>query len=83
MTSALSSMDLREQLTTLLLGNALHVNAVGAVAVEIPFHHYVTLSQPHYALYGHMVFRKDIFLQVVSDLGDPCIGTTLRYWLQR
>jgi hypothetical protein len=52
MTSTLSSMDLREQLTTLLLGNA---------------------------LCGHMVFRKDIFLQVVPDLGDPCIGTTLRY----
>jgi hypothetical protein len=30
-------------------------------------------------LCGHMVFRKDIFLQIVPDLGDPCIGTTLRY----
>ena len=79
MTSALSSMDLREQLTTLLLGNASHVNVVGAAAVEIPFHYRVTLSQPHYALCGHMVFRKDILLQVVPDLGDPCIGTTLRY----
>ena len=83
MTSALSSMDLREQLTALLLGNASHVNAVGATAVEIPFHHRVTLSQPHYAFCGHMVFRKDILLQVVPDLGDPCIGTTLRYWLRR
>jgi hypothetical protein len=83
MTFALSSMDLREQLTTLLLGNASHVNAVGTTAVEIPFHHRVMLSQPHYALYGHMVFRKDIFLQVVPDLGDPCIVTTLRYWMWR
>jgi hypothetical protein len=83
MTSALSSMDLREQLTALLLGNASHVNAVGAAAVEIPFHHLVALCQPHYALCGHMVFRKDIFLQVVPDLGDPCIGSTLRYWLRR
>jgi hypothetical protein len=83
MTSALSSMDLREQLTTLLLGNALHENVVGAMAVEIPFHHRVAFSQPHYALCGHMVFRKDILLQVVPDLGDPCIGTTLRYWLWR
>jgi hypothetical protein len=74
-----SSMDLREQLTTLLLGNAPHENAVGATAVEILFHHRVSLSQPHYALCGHMIFRKDIFLQVVPDLGDPCIGTTLRY----
>jgi hypothetical protein len=62
MTSALSPMDLREQLTTLLLGYASHVNAVGAATVEIPFHHRVTLSQPHYALCGCMVFRKDIFL---------------------
>jgi hypothetical protein len=83
MTSALSSMDLREQLMALLLGNASHVNAVGGVAVEIPFHHHVMLSQPHYALCGHMVFRKDIFLQVVPDLGDPCIRTTLRYLLWR
>jgi hypothetical protein len=83
MTSALSSMDLREQPTTLLLGNASHVNVVGAAAVEIPFHHRVTLSQPHYAFCGRMVFRKDIFLQVVLDLGDPCIETTLRYWLRQ
>ncbi len=83
MTSALTSMDLREQLTALLLGNASHVNVVGAAAVEIPLHHRVALSQLHYAFCGHMVFRKDIFLQVVPDLGDPCIGTTLRYWLWR
>jgi hypothetical protein len=81
MTSALTSMDLREQLTALLLGNAPHENTVGATTVEIPFHHRVSLSQPHYALCGHMIFRKDIFFQVVPDLGDPCIRTTLRYWL--
>jgi hypothetical protein len=83
MTSALTSMDLREQLTALLLGNAPHENAIGAMAVEIPFYHCVSFSQPHYALCGHMIFRKDIFLQVVLDLGDPCIRTTLRYWLWR
>ena len=82
MTSTLSSMDLREQLMALLLGNAPHENVVGAMAVEIPLHR-VSLSQPHYALCGHMIFRKDIFLQVVPDLGDPCIGTALRYWLWR
>jgi hypothetical protein len=37
-------MDLREQLMTLLLGNASHENAVGATAVEIPFHHRVRLA---------------------------------------
>jgi hypothetical protein len=58
MTSALSSKDLREQLTALLLGNAPHENAVGATAVEIPFHHHIAFSQPHYALCGHMVFKK-------------------------
>jgi hypothetical protein len=79
MTFTLSSMDLREQLTTLLLGNAPHENAVGATSVEISFYHRVAFRQPHYAPCGHMVFRKDIFLQVVPDLGDPCIGTTLRY----
>jgi hypothetical protein len=79
MTFALSSMDLREQLTTLLLGNAPHENVVGAMAVEIPFYHRVAFSQPHNALCGHIVFRKEIFLQVAPDLGDPCIGTTLRY----
>jgi hypothetical protein len=83
MTSALSSMDLREQLTALLLGDAPHENVVGATAVEIPFYHRVSLSQPHYAFCGHMIFRKEIFLQVVPDLGDPCIGTTLRYRLWR
>jgi hypothetical protein len=57
MTSALSSMNLREQLTALLLDNAPHENAVGATVVEIPFYHRVAFSQPHYALCGHMVFR--------------------------
>jgi hypothetical protein len=55
-------MDLHEQLMTLLLGNASHVNAVGAATVEFPFHHRVAFSQPHYVLCGHMVFRKDILL---------------------
>jgi hypothetical protein len=33
MTSTLTSMDLREQLTALLLGDAPHENAVGATTV--------------------------------------------------
>jgi hypothetical protein len=59
MTSALTSMDLREQLTTLFLGNASHEDAIGATAVEISLHHYVSLSQSHYALNGYMIFMKD------------------------
>jgi hypothetical protein len=70
-------MDLHELLTTLFLGDAPHENAVGTTAVETPFYHRVSLSQPHYVLGGDMVFRKDIFLQVVPDLRDPCIGTAL------
>jgi hypothetical protein len=50
----------------LFLGDALHENAVGATAVETPFYHRVSFSQPHYALSGDMVFRKDIFLQVIQ-----------------
>jgi hypothetical protein len=67
---------------TLFLGNAPHENVVGATAAETSFYHRVSLSQLHYALSEDMVFRKDIFLQVVPDLGDPCIETALscRLW---
>jgi hypothetical protein len=74
MTSTLPSMDLREQLTVLSLGDAPHKDTVGATTVEIPFYRRVAFSQSYYALCEDMVFRKDICLQVVPDLGDPCIG---------
>ena len=77
MTSTLTSMDLREQLAALFLENASHEDAIGATVVKILFYHRVVFSQPHYALSRHMVFRKDVVLQVVPDLGDPCIGTSL------
>ena len=77
MTSALASMDLREQVTALFPGYAPHEDAIGATAVEIPFYHRVAFSQSPYALSGHMFFRKDSVFQVVPDLGDPCIGTPL------
>jgi hypothetical protein len=80
MTSALASMDLREQVAALFLGDAPHENAVGAMAVEIPFCHRVTLSHSNYVLNRCLVFRKEIIFQVVPDLGDPCIGTFLRNW---
>jgi hypothetical protein len=72
MTSTLASMDLCEQVTALFLGNASHEDAIGATAVEIPFYHRISLSQPHYTLSRCLVFRKDVVLQVVPDLGDPC-----------
>ena len=73
-------MDLCEQLAALSLGNAPHEDTIGATAVEIPFHHHVAFSQSYYALSGHIVIRKDIVFQVVPDLGDPCIGTSLSRW---
>jgi hypothetical protein len=80
MTSALASMDLREQVTALFLGDAPHEDAIGTMVVEIPFYHRVMLSHPDYALSRCLVFRKKIIFQVVPDLRDPCIGTFLRNW---
>ena len=80
MTSTLASMDLCEQLATLFLGNAPHENTIGGSAVEIPFYHRVAFIQSHYALSGHIVIREDIVFQVVPNLGDPCIGTSLSRW---
>ena len=82
MTSTLASMDLREQLAALFLGNASHEDTIGTTAVEIPFYHRVAFSQSYYALSGHIVIRKDkdVVFKVVPDLGDPCIGTSLSRW---
>src|SRR6185312_13839534 len=80
MTSTLASMDLREQLAALSLGNALHEDTICATAVEIPFNHRVEFSQSYYVLSGHIVIREDIVFQVVPDLGDPCIENSLSRW---
>jgi hypothetical protein len=82
MTSALASMDLYEQVVALFLGDAPHEVAIGAMEVEIPFYHRVSLSQSHYALNGCLVFRNKAVFQVVPNLGDPCIGTPLRNWVR-
>jgi hypothetical protein len=75
-------MDLCKQVAALFPGDAPHEDAVGAMAVEIPFYHCVPLSHPDYALSRCLVFRKEIAFQVVPNLGDPCIGTFLRNWAQ-
>jgi hypothetical protein len=75
-------MDLCEQVSALFLGNALHEDAIGAMAVEIPFYHCVSLSQSHYTLSRCLIFRKDVVFQVVPDLVDPCIKTPLRVWMR-
>ena len=80
MTSTRASIDLREQLAALSLGNAPHEDTIGATAVEIPFYHHVTFSQSYYALSGHIVIREDVIFQVAPDLGDPCIGSSLSRW---
>ena len=73
-------MDLREQLAALFLGNAPHEDTIGATAVEIPFYHRIAFSQSYYALSGHIIIMKDIVFQVVPDLRDPCIGSSLSRW---
>ena len=60
--------------------NAPHEDTIGATAAEIPFHHRVAFSQSYYVLSGHIVIRKDIVFQVVPDLGDPCIWSSLSRW---
>ena len=80
MTSTLASIDLREQLATLSLGNAPHEDIIGATAVEIPFYYHVAFSQSYYALSGHIDIREDVVFQVAPDLGDPCIVTSLSRW---
>ena len=80
MTSTLASIDLHEQLAAFLMGNAPHEDTIGATAVEIPFYHRVAFSQSYYALSGRIVIRKDIVFQVVSELGDLCIGSSLSRW---
>jgi hypothetical protein len=74
-------MDLYEQVAALFLGDAPHEDAIGATVVKIPFYHREPLSQSHYALSGCLVFRKEVVFQVVPNLGDPCIGTSLRVWM--
>ena len=80
MTSTLASIDLREQLAALSLGNAPYEDTIGATAVEISFYHRVAFSQSDYALSGHIVIREDVVFQVAPDLGDPCIGASLSRW---
>ena len=80
MVSTLASMDLHEQITALFLGNASHEDTISATAVEIPLYHRVAFSQSYYAFSSSIIFRKDVVFQVVPDLGDPGIGTSLSRW---
>src|SRR6185503_19750474 len=66
MTSTLASMDLREQLAALFLGNAPHEDTIGATAVEIPFYHRIAFSQSYY------VFDCMAGLEVQLELSQLC-----------
>jgi hypothetical protein len=46
--------------------------------VEIPFYQHVSLNHMNDMLSGYKLIRKDVVFQVVLDLCDPCIRTSLR-----
>jgi hypothetical protein len=49
--------------------------------VEIPFYQRVSLSQTGNPISGSHVVGKDVVLQVGLDLRDPCIRTSLIFWI--
>jgi hypothetical protein len=77
----LTSINFYEQLTVLLPGNAPHYDAICATPVEIPFYQRVSLSQTGNPISGSHVVGKDVVFQVGPDLRDPCIGTSLSFWI--
>jgi hypothetical protein len=79
----LTSMNLYEQITALLLGNALHYDTIGTMPVEIPFYQRVFFSQMSNPISGSHVIGKDVVFQVGLDLRDSCIGTSLSFWILR
>jgi hypothetical protein len=81
MVPTLISMDLWEQLTTLLPGNAPYYDTISAAPVEIPFYQCVSLSQTVNPISGCTVIGKGVFFQVGPDLHDPCIRTDLSSWI--
>jgi hypothetical protein len=83
MVPTLASMNFYEQLTALLSGNAPHYDTIGATPVEIPFYQHVSLSQTGNLISGSHVIGKDVAFQVGLDLCDPCIGTSLSFWILR
>jgi hypothetical protein len=83
MVPALTSMNFCEQLATFLPGDAPHLDTIGATPVEIPFYQHVSLSQTGNPISGSHVVRKDVVLQGRPDLRDPCIRTSLSFWILR
>jgi hypothetical protein len=75
----LASMDLCEQLATLLPANTPYLDTIGTTPVEIPLHQCVSLSQMGNLVSGCTVIGKDIVFQVGLDLRDPCIRTNLSF----
>ena len=77
MTSALSLMDISEDLTAFLPSDALQVHTIGAAPVEVPFDQRVSSSLPDDAFSCGIIIGKDIVTQVTPDLIDPCRGGSL------
>jgi hypothetical protein len=49
--------------------------------VEIHFYQRVSLSQTGNPISGSHVIGKDVIFQIGLDLRDPCIGTSLSFWI--
>jgi hypothetical protein len=81
MVPTLTSMDICERLASLLLGNAPHWDTIGATPVEIPFYQHVSLSQTGNLISGSHIIGKDVIFRVGLDLCDPCIETSLSFWI--
>jgi len=70
-------MDVRDNLTTLLLGNAHEEHPTCTAPVEVPFYQHVPPGLPDEALCRNVIFRKVFAFQVAPDLRDPCSGRYL------
>ena len=77
MTSALSLMDISEDLAAFLPSDALQVHTIGATPVEVPFDQRVSSSLSGDAFGCGIIIGKDIATQVTPDLIDPCRGGSL------
>ena len=77
MTSALTLMDVNENLVALLPKNALEEHTIGTASVEVPFHQHIPSCLSGNALRRSVIIGKGVIFQVSSDLMDLCLGGCL------
>jgi hypothetical protein len=53
------------------------------MSVDIPFYQCVSFSQIGNPINGSHVIGKNVIFQVGLDLRDPCIRTSLSFWILR